>query len=272
MADWLTGKIIEKIRWNDRLFSLRIQCDFKDFESGQFVRVALDIDGERIARPYSLVNTPADESLEVYFNLVPEGPLTPKLAELEQGDEIFVTDRANGFLTVAEIPECKNLWLLATGTGVGPFISILKNKDTSKEDQEFYLKLMVHLVGDLHQPLHVGLADDKGGNDFQVRWFNRGTNLHRVWDSDMIDSNKMSYTELSDNMVQYPKKWIKAKQNGSIDQWADEIHLVAEKVYQSAEIGEKLGYRYSYDYFNTARMQLYLAGIRLAKILNDIYG
>ncbi len=156
--------------------------------------------------------------------------------------------------------------------GIEKCISILKNKNTSIEDQEFYLKLMVHLVGDLHQPLHVGLADDKGGNDFQVRWFNRGTNLHRVWDSDMIDSNKMSYTELADNLTEYPKEWVKAKQNGSVDQWADEIHLVAEKVYQSAEIGEKLSYRYSYDNFDTARMQLYLAGIRLAKLLNDIYG
>ena len=156
--------------------------------------------------------------------------------------------------------------------GIEKCISILKNKDTSKEDQEFYLKLMVHLVGDLHQPLHVGLKDDKGGNDIQVRWFNKGSNLHRVWDSNMIDSYKMSYTELADNLDENSKEWVKTKQKGTIDQWADEIHLVAKKVYQSAEIGEKLSYKYSYDHFNTARMQLYLAGIRLAKILNDIYG
>ncbi len=126
MANWLSGKVSKKIQWNERLFSLRIRCDFENFESGQFVRVALDIDGERVARPYSLVSTPDDDYLEIYFNIVAEGPLTPKLAELEQGDEIFVTDKANGFLTVAELPECKNLWMLATGTGVGPFLSILK--------------------------------------------------------------------------------------------------------------------------------------------------
>ncbi|MCW8851362.1 MAG: FAD-binding oxidoreductase, partial [Gammaproteobacteria bacterium] len=96
MADWLTGKIVEKKSWNDRLFSLRIDCDFDTFESGQFVRVALDIDGERVARPYSLVNKPGDDFLEIYFNIVDEGPLTPRLAALEEGDEIFVTDRANG--------------------------------------------------------------------------------------------------------------------------------------------------------------------------------
>jgi ferredoxin--NADP+ reductase len=129
MADWLTGKVIEKIQWNERLFSLRIQCDFNDFESGQFVRVALDIEGERVARPYSLVNRPDDEYLEIYFNIVEQGPLTPRLAGLESGDEIFVTDRANGFLTVTEVPECRHLWMLATGTGVGPFLSILNNTD-----------------------------------------------------------------------------------------------------------------------------------------------
>ena len=130
MADWLTGKVVEKIQWNKRLFSLRIQAGFQDFMPGQFVRVALDINGERVARPYSLVNKPGEELLEIYFNIVDEGPLSPKLAELKVGDEIFVTDRANGFLTVAEVPECKHLWLLATGTGVGPFLSILKISST----------------------------------------------------------------------------------------------------------------------------------------------
>ncbi len=61
MATWLKGKIIEKIQWNERLFSLRIKADFSDFNAGQFVRVALDIDGEQVARPYSLVNAPGDD-------------------------------------------------------------------------------------------------------------------------------------------------------------------------------------------------------------------
>lgn len=127
MANWLSGKIAEKIQWNNRLFSLRIDVAFNEFIPGQFVRVALDVDGERVARPYSLVNSPGDEFLEIYFNIVPDGPLSPKLAELEVGDEIYVSEKANGFLTVEEVPECKNLWLLATGTGVGPFLSVLNN-------------------------------------------------------------------------------------------------------------------------------------------------
>src|SRR5690625_1277634 len=78
--------------------------------------------------------------------------------------------------------------------GIEKSITVLKSPNASHEDKVFYLKMLVHLIGDLHQPLHVGIGDDRGGNDFQVRWFNRGTNLHRVWDSQMIDSYQMSYT------------------------------------------------------------------------------
>ena len=162
MADWLTGKIVEKKCWNDRLYTLRIECDFDTFESGQFVRVALDIDGERVARPYSLVNRPGDDFLEIYFNIVDEGPLSPRLAELEDGDEIFVTDRANGFLTVSELPQCRHLWMLATGTGVGPFLSILKNQDAW---QRFEKIVLVYSVRDISE-----LAYQQQVAEIQAQW------------------------------------------------------------------------------------------------------
>ena len=162
MADWLTGKIVEKKCWNDRLYTLRIECDFDTFESGQFVRVALDIDGERVARPYSLVNRPGDDFLEIYFNIVDEGPLSPRLAELEDGDEIFVTDRANGFLTVSEVPQCRHLWMLATGTGVGPFLSILKNQDAW---QRFEKIVLVYSVRDISE-----LAYQQQVAEIQAQW------------------------------------------------------------------------------------------------------
>lgn len=148
MANWLTGKVAEKNQWNERLFSLCIAVEFSAFSAGQFVRVALDIDGERVARPYSLVNKPGAELLEIYFNIVPEGPLSPRLAELKVGDEIFVTDKANGFLTVDEVPECKHLWLMATGTGVGPFLSILKTENVW---QRFEKVVLAYSVRDLSE-------------------------------------------------------------------------------------------------------------------------
>jgi len=155
--------------------------------------------------------------------------------------------------------------------GIVKCIEVLKNKKASLADKEFYLKMLVHFVGDLHQPLHVGKADDKGGNDFQVRWFNEGTNLHRVWDSDMINFYGMSYSELSENAKQLSKTEIEAIKNGSVLDWVSESRQLAKKVYASTKVGEKLGYVYMYNNFSLVQSQLQKGGIRLAKILNEIF-
>jgi len=128
MAQWLNGKVIANTRWNERLTSLKFKAPLENFESGQFVRVGLEIDGEIVARPYSLVNAPDEPELEIYFNIVPEGPLSPRLFELEADDDIMVATRPAGFLTISEVPESNNLWMLATGTAIGPFLSILKGE------------------------------------------------------------------------------------------------------------------------------------------------
>jgi ferredoxin--NADP+ reductase len=144
MTDWLEGKIIERKRWTDGLFSLRFEADIGAFKAGQFVRIGLDIDGERVGRPYSLVNAPHEPLLEIYFNVVKGGPLSPRLAELNAGDTLWVSKGANGFLVLDELPEAKHLWLLATGTGVGPFISILK---TEQPWSRFEKIILGHSVG-----------------------------------------------------------------------------------------------------------------------------
>ncbi|MBA3987471.1 MAG: S1/P1 Nuclease, partial [Flavobacteriales bacterium] len=156
--------------------------------------------------------------------------------------------------------------------GIEKCIAGLKDKSKSQEDKIFYLKMLIHLIGDLHQPLHLGLEDDKGGNDFQVRWFNEGTNLHRVWDSQMIESYAMTYTELTKNLPRISNEEIKNIQRGTVLDWTEEIRILTREVYASAETGEKLGYRYMYDHFNSLKLQLQKGGIRLAKVLNDIFG
>src|SRR5690606_33518537 len=128
-----------------------------------------------------------------------------------------------------------------------------------------------HFVGDIHQPLHAGRAEDKGGNDIQLRWFNQGTNLHSVWDSKMIDFYKMSYTEIADSYQDVSRDAFKAISSGNSRDWAEESRQLAEEIYASAEIGEKLGYKYMYDNFDTVRQQLLKGGIRLAAVLNDIF-
>jgi ferredoxin--NADP+ reductase len=143
MAEWLDGEITEKRQWNDRLFSLRFSAPIENFKAGQFVRVALEIDDEIIARPYSLVNSPDESVQEIFFNIVPEGPLTPRLARLDKGDKVKVADRLYGFMTVDAVPDARDLWLLATGTGIGPFLSILKSGDAW---QKFHNVVLVYSV------------------------------------------------------------------------------------------------------------------------------
>jgi len=155
--------------------------------------------------------------------------------------------------------------------GIQTCIDVLKNKNSTQEDKVFYLKMLVHFMGDLHQPLHIGLAEDKGGNDFQVRWFNSGTNLHVVWDSKMIDDYGMSYTELADNRRPLSKQQLAEVQNGTVKDWMYESRELCKDVYKNTEIGEKLRYRYSYIYMDTVRFQLQKGGIRLAVLLNDIF-
>ena len=156
--------------------------------------------------------------------------------------------------------------------GIEHCIKILKDPLAKKDDKVFYLKFLIHLIGDLHQPLHVGRSQDKGGNDIKLLWHYKKTNLHRVWDSDMIEFYNMSYTELASNTEQLSKAQIKNIESGSILDWTYESQALAKKVYASAKMDDKLSYRYSYDHFPLVRSQLQKSGIRLAKILNDIFG
>lgn len=156
-------------------------------------------------------------------------------------------------------------------TGIGKCVAVLKDEASSEEDKEFHLKLLIHFIGDLHQPLHIGRREDKGGNTVQVQWFGRGSNLHKVWDTNMIEEWEMSYLELADNAEDLSKKQIEAIQCGSIVDWVNEVHKITADVYKSAKVGENLRYRYSYDHFDIVRQQLQRGGIRLAKVLNDIF-
>jgi len=124
--NWLAGRVIENRHWTDALFSLRVEGVGLSFEAGQFVRIALDIDGERVARPFSMVNAPDDPVLEFYGIVVPEGPLSPRLAQLKAGDALHVAPNPAGFLVLSELPDAESLWLMSTGTGIAPFISILR--------------------------------------------------------------------------------------------------------------------------------------------------
>jgi len=140
---WLQARVTENRHWTDALFSLRVEGPRLAFEAGQFVRIALDIAGERVARPFSFVNPPADPSLEFYGIVVPEGPLSPRLAQLGVGDNLFVAPNPAGFLVLSELPEAETLWLVSTGTGIAPFLSILR---TDAPWKRYRNVVLVHAV------------------------------------------------------------------------------------------------------------------------------
>jgi len=142
-TQWLETKVLDNRHWTDTLFSLRVAGPALAFEAGQFVRLALDIGGERIARPFSFVNPPADPVHEFYGIVVPEGPLSPRLARLQPGDTLYLASNPAGFLVLSEVPEAETLWLISTGTGIAPFLSILR---TEAPWRRFRNVVLVHAV------------------------------------------------------------------------------------------------------------------------------
>jgi len=149
-------------------------------------------------------------------------------------------------------------------------ITELKSKKLSPKEETERLKMLIHLVGDIHQPLHVGGGNDRGGNDVKVTWFGSSSNLHRVWDSEMIDGTQLSYTELAESLYKPDAVQVKNWQRASVRDWAKQSMSYRKQVY---DIGNgKLGYQYQYKYFNIVRERLTQAGVRLAGVMNEIYG
>ncbi|MCR3755910.1 MAG: flavodoxin/ferredoxin-NADP(+) reductase [Sodalis sp. Psp] len=126
MTKWITGKVIQIKHWTDSLFSLIIHAPIAPFTAGQFAKLSLEINGEKVQRAYSYVNAPSNENLEFYLVTVPEGKLSPSLRELQSGDSVMLTKEAAGFFVLDKILPCENLWMLATGTALGPYLSILE--------------------------------------------------------------------------------------------------------------------------------------------------
>jgi hypothetical protein len=136
------------------------------------------------------------------------------------------------------------------------------------------LKYLIHMVGDLHQPLHTGRFEDYGGSKIKVKFKGRkaeetNTNLHVLWDSDMIDDYKMSYTEYADKLMDEFENKPDFPQ-GNAEEWADESHSYLHKIYET-EAGSYLSYDYVYDNLPIVDQRLYQAGIRLGNLLNEIF-
>ncbi|RLR50363.1 ferredoxin--NADP(+) reductase, partial [Pseudomonas aeruginosa] len=114
MENWVNGKVVQVNYWTDALMSLIVHAPIDKFTAGQYAKLALDIEGERVQRAYSYVNSPNSNDLEFYLVTVPDGKLSPKLTALKPDDNVLVTEQANGFFVLEEIPDTRTLWMLST--------------------------------------------------------------------------------------------------------------------------------------------------------------
>ena len=162
---------------------------------------------------------------------------------------------------------------------INEFRLVVKDKSKSVEDRRFALRFLIHCVEDMHMPMHVGDDHAKGGNQTQVRFFDGGTNMHRLWDSDMIE--RVGHTEdfwLADLAALDTPEARNAAMKGSAEDWATESLLAARQAYQVPETGvrlksgQKLGDAYLQANLPVVRRRLYHGSVRLATVLNQAFG
>ena len=151
------------------------------------------------------------------------------------------------------------------------FRRLVLDPKTSAEHRQLALRFIVHIVGDLHQPLHNGRPGDRGGNNVKVKWFGRDTNLHAVWDSALVDETGYSFTELAERLGRHTSSddviaWWTSRPTD----WIAESVQIRERIYP-AEGETELGYGYIYQHTPTVELRLKQGGVRLAAFLNAMF-
>lgn len=158
-------------------------------------------------------------------------------------------------------------------TRINFLVKELKNKQLPRQKKQMYLRLLIHFVGDIHQPLHVSPVGTSGGNSIRVQWFSTPSNLHRVWDSQLIDDQQLSYTEYVKHINHSTLAQRKKLQADPLSKWLFESYSIAETLHEEIkEENPRLGYRYNFDHIHIVEDRLLKGGIRLAGLLNEIFG
>lgn len=147
----------------------------------------------------------------------------------------------------------------------------IKNPITAAKDKKIALIFLIHMMGDLAQPMHTGRSEDLGGNKINVLYFGEKTNLHSLWDGKLVDSQKYSYEEFAKLLDIKSKKEVAQIQSGTLENWFFDSHQMANKIYSQTAAESKLGYDYQYKFNAIMERQLLYGGLRLAKVLNDLF-
>lgn len=158
-------------------------------------------------------------------------------------------------------------------TKINFMVAELKKKDLPQDKKILYLRMLIHIVGDIHQPLHVGRLEDRGGNNIKVLWFRDSANLHQVWDDKLISLQQLSYSEYAAAINHTTKQQVTEWQNESLGTWFYQSYQLAQKIYGDIKTpNQVLDYKYNYNYLGTLNEQLLKGGVHLAGLLNDIFG
>lgn len=148
-------------------------------------------------------------------------------------------------------------------------IEHLKNRaKLSKEDINFNLKVLFHLMGDFHQPLHVGYGVDRGGNDIKVTFGDKKTNLHHIWDTDIIVYKNIALTNVQDILSKTSAQRLKKITDSNVIEWMNQTRKLLDAVYSYTD---PIPDNYVDKSATIIEYQLLFAGVRLGKTLNDIF-
>ena len=158
-------------------------------------------------------------------------------------------------------------------TAINGLVAELKSGKLSAEQEAVRLRMLIHLVGDIHAPMHAGRLSDRGGNNVIVKFFGKDTKLHSLWDTALVESaHKWSYTEWEQQLNRYCTSREKAKiAKGTPKAWLEESHAIAEEIYSASQPKSRLSYDYVTYFTPTIEKRLLAGGLRLAKILNELY-
>ena len=153
-------------------------------------------------------------------------------------------------------------------------VAALKSKALPEQQEKLQLRFLIHLVGDIHSPMHAGRLSDLGGNKVELLFFGKKTSLHSLWDTALVESaHKWSYTEWQQQVDKYCTPQRKAEiAQGTPVEWLKQSHEVAKGVYLASQPKAKLSYWYVNYYTPIIEERLLAGGLRLARLLNEIYG
>lgn len=154
-------------------------------------------------------------------------------------------------------------------TALAKFSATLKDPKASLEEKRLALRFIVHIIGDLHQPLHAGNGTDRGGNDVKLSFMRKDTNLHRVWDSELLDSRELSYTEWTQRLTRkISPEQVKVWSVSAPNIWIGESTKIRDSIYPDSN---DVSWDYIYNNVPIAQQRLQMAGVRIAAYLNQVF-